>query len=348
MGMEEILIHSVTVQGENKGFLVCKKKMATCAESLTRYTAAAFRQFAEAVVNLRFDEDPKYEAYKKLFEPLCGPAVGRPIVLEEFQKAGSKRARDENEEELEVSQTYFLCRGQICSEKYSSWILLEVLLIIQISIEKQGFRQDRALQSCISVERVLEKSLLFTKSKEDNMSKPYSAEARTILLTSLFKLTHSTSSPLTWWLWDGLQVKIWHVNWHAFIARHFCHSQLLQAYSLHLLWGVVLHVYCEDLAKLGWHRVLDFFLQAPKKKIRLGLPATQWITIYNAHRPMKQRYHYNVANSRIEQHVQKGNADGLFISSVACCHDLWGLIMDAGTGFTVQVIIPPACFLIAL
>jgi hypothetical protein len=30
--------------------------------------------------------------------------------------------------------------------------------------------------------------------------------------------------------------------------------------------------------------------QAPKKKVRLGLPATQWITVYNAHRPMKQRW----------------------------------------------------------
>jgi hypothetical protein len=30
-------------------------------------------------------------------------------------------------------------------------------------------------------------------------------------------------------------------------------------------------------------------ITAPKKKIRLGLPATQWITVYNAHRPMKQR-----------------------------------------------------------
>jgi hypothetical protein len=28
---------------------------------------------------------------------------------------------------------------------------------------------------------------------------------------------------------------------------------------------------------------------APRKKVRLGLPATQWITVYNAHRPMKQR-----------------------------------------------------------
>jgi hypothetical protein len=27
-----------------------------------------------------------------------------------------------------------------------------------------------------------------------------------------------------------------------------------------------------------------------KKKVRQGTPATQWITVYNAHRPMKQRY----------------------------------------------------------
>ena len=140
--------------------------------------------------------------------------------------------------------------------------------------------------------------------------------------------------------------------------------------------------------------------QGPKKKIRLGLPATQWVTCYNAHRPMKQRcappwggiawrreihaavtrialwaemqfllqspaspfglkcnsccgdyvspswaeilsvmsrYHYNVANTRVEQHVEKGNDDGLYISSVACCQELWALIMDAGTGFTAQV-----------
>jgi len=28
----------------------------------------------------------------------------------------------------------------------------------------------------------------------------------------------------------------------------------------------------------------------PKKKIRIGLPASQWISVYNARRPMKQRY----------------------------------------------------------
>ena len=29
--------------------------------------------------------------------------------------------------------------------------------------------------------------------------------------------------------------------------------------------------------------------EQPKKKIRMGTPATQWISVYNARRPMKQR-----------------------------------------------------------
>lgn len=49
------------------------------------------------------------------------------------------------------------------------------------------------------------------------------------------------------------------------------------------------------------------------------------------------RYHYNVADVRLSQHIEKGYEDGLFISSVACCSNLWALIMDAGTGFTAQV-----------
>lgn len=49
------------------------------------------------------------------------------------------------------------------------------------------------------------------------------------------------------------------------------------------------------------------------------------------------RYHYNVADARLAQHIDKGNEDGLFISSVASCQNLWALIMDAGTGFTAQV-----------
>lgn len=49
------------------------------------------------------------------------------------------------------------------------------------------------------------------------------------------------------------------------------------------------------------------------------------------------RYHYNVTDVRIAQHIEKGNEDGLFISCVSSSSNLWALIMDAGTGFSSQV-----------
>ncbi|KAJ0030545.1 hypothetical protein Pint_12865 [Pistacia integerrima] len=155
-------------QGENKGFLVCKKKMATSAETLCCFCPQPFRQFVEYVVNLKFDEEPNYAKYISLFDGIVGPNPDiRPINTDGAQK-------DEEDEQ-------------------------------------------------------------------------------------------------------------------------------------------------------------------PKKKVRMGMPATQWISVYNARRPMKQRYHYNVADGRLSQHIEKGNEDGLFISSVASCSNLWALIMDAGTGFTAQV-----------
>uniref|UniRef100_A0A7S0WZX7 non-specific serine/threonine protein kinase n=1 Tax=Chlamydomonas leiostraca TaxID=1034604 RepID=A0A7S0WZX7_9CHLO len=75
----------------------------------------------------------------------------------------------------------------------------------------------------------------------------------------------------------------------------------------------------------------------PGKKVRSGLGAKQWITVYNKHAPMKQRYHYNVNTSRLLVHVQKGWEDGLYISSVASCANLWAIVMDAGTEFTQQI-----------
>lgn len=78
--------------------------MATSAEVLARYSPPAFRQFAEAVVNLKFDEEPKYTAYSRIFEPLCGAGPGRPIILENNPKVGQKRGRDAaaDEDALEV------------------------------------------------------------------------------------------------------------------------------------------------------------------------------------------------------------------------------------------------------
>ncbi|XP_051129637.1 casein kinase 1-like protein HD16 [Andrographis paniculata] len=170
-------------QGENKGFLVCKKKMATSPETLCCFCPAPFRQFVEYVVNLKFDEEPNYAKYISLFDGIVGPNPDiRPINTEGAQK-----------------------------------------LIYQV-----GHKRGRLMI-------------------DDN----------------------------------------------------------------------------DD--------------EQPKKKIRMGMPATQWISVYNARKPMKQRYHYNVADVRLDQHIEKGNTDGLYISSVASCSNLWALIMDAGTGFNAQV-----------
>ncbi|CAL5428637.1 unnamed protein product [Camellia sinensis] len=170
-------------QGDNKSFLVCKKKMATSPEMMCCFCPAPLKQFLEIVINMKFDEEPNYSKLISLFEGLIGPNPAiRPINTDGAQKiiyqVGQKRSR--------------------------------------LNIE------------------------------EDE---------------------------------DGL----------------------------------------------------------PKKKVRLGVPATQWISIYNARQPMKQRYHYNVADGRLAQHVERGNADGLLISCVASCSNLWALIMDARTGFTSQV-----------
>lgn len=170
-------------QGDNKSFLVCKKKMGTSPDVLCCFCPPPLKQFVEIVVNMKFDEEPNYSKLISLFDGLIGPNPSiRPINTDGAQK-----------------------------------------IIYQVGQKRGRLNAD----------------------EED----------------------------------DG----------------------------------------------------------QPKKKVRMGVPATQWISVYNARSPMKQRYHYNVADARLAQHVERGNADGLLISSVASCSNLWALIMDAGTGFTQQI-----------
>ncbi|CAM0876791.1 unnamed protein product [Alopecurus aequalis] len=75
----------------------------------------------------------------------------------------------------------------------------------------------------------------------------------------------------------------------------------------------------------------------PVKKVRSGSPATQWISVYNARWPTKQRYHYNTSDSMLRQYIKEGNETGLLISCVASATNLWTVFMDAGTGFSSQV-----------
>lgn len=77
--------------------------------------------------------------------------------------------------------------------------------------------------------------------------------------------------------------------------------------------------------------------EQPRKRVRIGVPASQWISVYNSRQPIKQRYHFNVADVRLSQHIENGYDDDLYVSSVASCNNLWALVMDGGTGFTQQV-----------
>ncbi|XP_022730129.1 casein kinase 1-like protein HD16 isoform X2 [Durio zibethinus] len=165
--------------GENKGFLVCKKKMATSPEMLCYLCPPPFQQFLEIVTNMKFDEEPNYPKLISLFHnSIDFNSSIRPIQIDGAIKVGHKRGRSLTELE------------------------------------------------------------------------------------------------------DGEQLK---------------------------------------------------------KKVRLGSPASQWISIYNSRTSMKQRYHYNVMDSRLHQHVEKGKEDGLYISCVASSLNLWAVVMDVGTGFTSQV-----------
>ncbi|CAM8962897.1 unnamed protein product [Rhodiola kirilowii] len=174
-------------QGDNKSFLVSKKKMSTSPESMCCFCPAPFKLFLEAVTNINFEDEPNYSKLISLFDSLIEPCAQlRPIRIDGALKVGQKRGR----------------------------------LLINLEEDEQ-----------------------------------------------------------------------------------------------------------------------------PKKKTRLGCPSTQWISVYNSRRPMKQRYHYNVAEERLHQHVEKGNEDGLYISCVGSAVNLWALIMDAGTGFSSQVYELSAVFL---
>jgi len=79
----------ILFQGDNKSFLVCKKKMASSPEMLCCYCPQPFRQFLEIVVNMKYDEEPNYSKLISLFEGLIGPNPAvRPINTDGAQKVG--------------------------------------------------------------------------------------------------------------------------------------------------------------------------------------------------------------------------------------------------------------------
>ena len=90
-------------QGDNKGHLVCKKKMSTSGELLCRFSPPAFRLFTDAVINLKYQEVPNYDQYVSWFLPLCGPTPSRPLLT--CTRIGSKRSRPEDHQEFNVQES---------------------------------------------------------------------------------------------------------------------------------------------------------------------------------------------------------------------------------------------------
>lgn len=69
------------MQGQNKGYWVCRKKMQTSAEALCRQCHSAFKEFTDIVINLKFEEEPDYARYINMFEPLIN-VPDRPLQVD--------------------------------------------------------------------------------------------------------------------------------------------------------------------------------------------------------------------------------------------------------------------------
>lgn len=73
----------LALQGDNKSFLVCKKKMSTSPELMCCFCPPPFKLFLEAVTNMKFDEEPNYAKLISLFDSLIEPCVPlRPIRID--------------------------------------------------------------------------------------------------------------------------------------------------------------------------------------------------------------------------------------------------------------------------
>jgi hypothetical protein len=70
------------MQGDNKSFLVCKKKMATSPEVLSCFCPPPFKHFLEMVTNMKFDEEPNYAKLISLFDSLIEVPASRPIRID--------------------------------------------------------------------------------------------------------------------------------------------------------------------------------------------------------------------------------------------------------------------------
>ena len=83
------ILYGLCTQGDNKSFLVCKKKMSTSPELMCCFCPPPFKLFLEAVTNMKFDEEPNYAKLISIFDTLIEPcAISRPIRIDGALKVG--------------------------------------------------------------------------------------------------------------------------------------------------------------------------------------------------------------------------------------------------------------------
>ncbi|GJQ95292.1 casein kinase 1-like protein HD16 [Tanacetum coccineum] len=142
-------------QGDNRSFLVCKKKMATSPEMLCCFCPATFKQFLEIVVNMKFDEEPNYSKLISLFEGLLGPNPAiKPINPDGAQKiifqVGQKQGRlnldeDDNGQTIKNGSGAIICfTSQKGSATFTSF---NVNHMLNKSFEKQSELQKTGTES---------------------------------------------------------------------------------------------------------------------------------------------------------------------------------------------------------
>nr|GEW12257.1 casein kinase 1-like protein HD16 [Tanacetum cinerariifolium] len=308
-------------QGDNKSFLVCKKKMATSPELMCCFCPAPFKHFLEAVTNLKFDEEPNYSKLISLFESLIEPVMSlRPIRIDGALKVGHKR---------DARLRQHVDKGTGFSA--------QVYEVSPVFLHKEWIMEQWERNFYISsIAGTANGSSLVVMSK----GTPYTQQSYKV----------SESFPFKW------ISKKWKEGFHV--------TSMTTAGSR---WGVVMSRnagFSDQVVELdflypseGIHRRWEsgyritsmaatpdqaaFILSIPRRKMmdetQETLRTSAFPSTHVKEKWSKNLYHYNVADARLRQHVDKGNEDGLYISCVASASNLWALIMDAGTGFSAQV-----------
>ena len=87
--------------------------MATSAEALCNYNPPEFCKFTEAVLEMKFDEDPKYAALIALFEPILAGCAHKPICVDSAIKVNFPLVEHPAVHSL-LCQTF--CLSSLCAQ----------------------------------------------------------------------------------------------------------------------------------------------------------------------------------------------------------------------------------------